>query len=115
MRTANRNNHLLLNFLERYVVSKQGADYSLEELNQFTSKYINDEKVNQYFNKLPIHFGKWLLQRTDRTLEHSVEELFEMYYEWIITASSEEQIDIGISDLSIGFQHDTHAPGSCPL
>lgn len=115
MRTANRNNHLLLNFLERYVVSKEGGNYSLEELNQFTSKYITDEKVNKYFNKLPIHFGKWLLQRNDRTLEHSIEELFEMYYEQLITSSSDKQIDTEIPDLPYEFQHDTHAPNSCPL
>lgn len=115
MRTANRNNHLLLNFLERYVCSKEGGNYNLEELNQFTSKYMNDKKVNQYFNKLAIHFGKWLLQRNERTLEHSVEELFEMYYEYIITAPAEEQIDTNIHDLPYNFEHDTHAPGSCPL
>lgn len=93
MRTTNRNNHLLLCFLERYVQLEKGSNYDFNELNNFTCKYIDQQNVNQYINKSAIHFGKWLLQRNERTLEHSVEELFQMYFDEISIAPADKQID----------------------
>lgn len=73
---------------------------ALEQINndaevvQAAIKMVGTTKeINAFFDKFTIGFGKWLLQRNERTLEHSVEELLIAYREYLSTAPDSEQID----------------------
>lgn len=113
MRTANRNIDYLKSFAERVILSREGNNYTGDDLNNYIKDFGTPKEIDAFFDKFTVAFGKWLLQRNERTLEHPVEELLEMYRDYLLTAPAEMQVDyIEPKDYS---SEDVHAPGSCPL
>ena len=93
IRTTMRNNVLFIHFLESYCLNRYGADYDLQEVGDFVAKYFNKEKVNDFLHKLPIEFGKWLIKRQPRTLEHSMEDVFNLFMDEYAEAEDFKQLD----------------------
>ena len=96
IRTVMRNNILFLHFLEAYCLNKFGANYGYQELGDFVSKYFNQEKVNDFLNKIPIAFGNYIkrISKTSpRTLEHSISDLFKSFMDDYASSTDYDQID----------------------
>lgn len=115
MRTANRNIDFLKSFAERVILSREGNNYTGDDLNQLIKYFGTPKEINSFFDKKSIAFGKWLLQRSERTLEHPMEELMDAFNDYLDESSAEKQIDYDERDEQIYSNKDTHAPGSCPL
>ena len=123
IRTRNRNNILLLHFLEAYFLNETDGKYDFQKLNDFVAKYSNQEKVDVFLNKVPIAFGKHiraLAERSPRTLEHSMEDLFKDFMDELLVAPDKCQIDYDEEKIKEHRQfwidnENVHAPGSCPL
>jgi hypothetical protein len=114
MRTANRNIDYLKLFAERVILSREGNNYTGDDLNIIIRNFGTPKEIDSFFDKFTIAFGKWLLKRNERTLEHSVEELLEAFRDHLLTAPDDEQIDYVKREQK--YSHEiTHAPGSCPL
>ncbi len=96
-RTSNRNITYLKCFGERIIYSSKLRSHSKSlddnELDLIIQTWATPKQIDAYFDKFTIAFGKWLLQRTPRTLEHSMEELLADFREYQSTAPDDQQID----------------------
>lgn len=109
MRTANRNIVFLYQAMEQ-------IENNTETIQQAIKRVGTPKEIDSFFDKFSTAFGKWLLQRNERTLEHSVEELLEAFRDYQAVAPDNEQVDYDPNKKEhYKFQYDTHAPGSCPL
>jgi hypothetical protein len=106
MRTANRNIDYLRKVLEQ-------INNDTEVVQKAINRLGTPKQIDAFFDKFTIAFGKWLIQRNQRTLEHSVEELLEFYRDYLSSGPDSEQIDF--IETSALDTYSTHAPGSCPL
>ena len=106
MRTANRNIVYLHKAMEQ-------INNDVETVQTAIKRVGTPKQIDAFFDKKTIAFGNWLLSRTERTLEHPMEELMEAFNEYQSTAPDKEQVDYVESESY--YIQDTHAPGSCPL
>jgi hypothetical protein len=94
IRTENRNQVFLVNYTEyAYRKIMKTHVYSMGEINEIVTGFEDPKEINKFFDKFTIAFGNWLLHRTPRTLEHSMEELVAEFRDQLSVAPDNEQID----------------------
>jgi len=108
MRTANRN----IDFLHR---AMEQINNDVETIQSAIKRVGTPKEIDAFFDKKSIAFGRWLLGRNERTLEHSMEDLMQAYNDYIHSAPNEEQVDYYRSYEQRCSNETTHAPGGCPL
>jgi tRNA A37 threonylcarbamoyladenosine dehydratase len=87
MRTANRNIVFLKKAMEQ-------INNDAETINAVIRRVGTPKEIDAYFDIKTIAFGKWLLARNERTLEHSMEELMEAFNDYISSAPDSVQVDV---------------------
>lgn len=93
-RTENRNQVFLITYTE-YVYRRllNNHNYSMTEINDIVNGFGSAEEVSKFFDRFTLAFGKWLLERTPRTLEHPMEELLSEFREYLSYAPDSAQVD----------------------
>lgn len=110
IRTANRNIVFLYQFAENINTDPDIIQAAIQRTG-------TPKEIDAFFDRFTIAFGKWLLRLSDRAKEHPMEEILEMYREYISSSPDDEQIDYEKQESRVlkSDPYSTHAPCGCPM
>jgi hypothetical protein len=91
VRTLHRNHVFLIGYTE-HIYRKLGKYYSMDEIQKAVNGFASIEEINSFFDKFTLAFGRWLMGRHPRTLEHPMEELLAAFYDYMAEAPDKEQV-----------------------
>jgi hypothetical protein len=64
----------------------------MDEVQKVVNGFASIEEINSFFDKFALAFGRWLMNRHPRTLEHPMEELLTAFYDYLAEAPDRDQI-----------------------